>query len=514
MLIIRGGVVLTLEPGQSAINDGAVVVEGEDIVAVGNYHDLKRRYPHATIMGSEQHWVLPGFVNSHSHCGLISGSFRQGIIDLPLERWLMRLYNSGLAEGQAEMIYLNTQYYCAQLVKSGVTCTCDFYYGHSNSPYMGSEYGLRGYQDSGMRVAFFLAALDQSAVDNGNLDPFFHLLPPPLLERAKALGPIPYNISRNEFLQAWLRIHRDFNGVDGILNINLGPDGPTRCSPEFFQMIKRTASDHGANIQMHILETKYQRMYGFQSQIGSLVGYLDDLGFLGPEVSLAHSTWMSREDLELVSRSGSSTVYNASSNLRLCDGISPVHEMLAKDINVALGTDNFGFSDDNDLFDELRLATLLQRVPGIEGNVLSGRKALEMATINGARALGLADRTGSLAPGKAADIVTIDSNRMLSPFMSPVHEPEEVFWRRARREDVRDVLINGKIVLKDGELATIDVNAVGDSLKEKYDMLWETRGEKEQNIFNVLREVDPYVIEYFQQLELSELKPGYIFNTR
>ncbi|MBN1314581.1 MAG: hypothetical protein JXA42_03905, partial [Anaerolineales bacterium] len=121
---------------------------------------------------------------------------------------------------------------------------------------------------------------------------------------------------------------------------------------------------------------------------------------------------------------------------------------------------------------------------------------------------------GSLAPGKAADIVTLDCNRMLSPFMSPIHQPEEILWRRARREDVRDVLINGRIVLKDGELDTIDIDAVGDSLKERYEQLWATRGEKERDIFSILGEIDPYVIDFFQRLESSELKPGYMFNTR
>jgi len=142
MLIIRGGLVLTLEPELPIIKNGAVAVEGADIIAVAPFEELRIRYPQAKTIGSKGHWVLPGFVNAHSHCGAVSGYFRQGVLDLPLERWLMRLYNSCLPEGQTELAYLNTQYYCSQLIKSGVTSTADLHYCHGEDLYLGADKSL------------------------------------------------------------------------------------------------------------------------------------------------------------------------------------------------------------------------------------------------------------------------------------------------------------------------------------------------------------------------------------
>jgi 5-methylthioadenosine/S-adenosylhomocysteine deaminase len=514
MILVCGGVVLTLEPRQPIIYNGAVAVEGQVIAAVGPSDALLKRYPDARLVGSEQHWVLPGLVNAHCHGAKVSGSFRQGIIDLPLERWLLRLYNSGLLEGQMPVAYLNTLNQNAQLIRSGVTCTCDFYYGDGIGPYLGAEHGLKAYQESGMRVALFLSALDQPSVDNGNFEPFFHLMPANLVERARALGPMPYNVSRDRFLAGWARAFDDLSDPAGRLNVCLGPDGPTRCTAGFLADLKALARERRVALQMHLLETKYQRFLGEQGEAGSLVKYLKALGFLGPEVSLAHGVWLTHEDMEILAEAGSSVVHNPSSNLRLCDGIAPVLDMLDRGVNVALGTDNFGFSDDNDFLDEMRLAALLQRVPGVEGRALSGRQALEMATLNGARALGMAERTGSLAPGKRADLITLSSKRILSPFMNPFQDPHEILWRRARREDVCDVLIDGQVVMADGKLTTIDLAAVEGALKEWYAELWAARGDREQEIFALLREVDPYVIQFFRHYNRDDLRAHYVYNAR
>jgi 5-methylthioadenosine/S-adenosylhomocysteine deaminase len=511
--VVRGGRVLTMEPRQPIIEDGAVVVRGSSIVAVGPYVDMAERYPGAKMLGSDQHWILPGLVNSHCHGAMVSGSFRQGIVDLPLERWLMRLYNGRLLEGQMEVAFLNTLYQNAQLFGSGVTCTADFYYGDGSVPYLGVEHGLKGYQESGMRVALVLAAVNQPAVDNGDLEVFLHLLPEDLAARARALGPMQYQVSQEEYLASWERVYRDFHDVEGMISVLLGPDGPVRCTPEFLAAMTSKAEELDSRIQMHLLETKYQMLHGRREKGGSLVEYLHGLGFLSPRVSLAHGVWLSRQDVDLIAESGASVVHNPSSNLRLFDGIAPIRELLAQGVNVGLGTDNMGFSDDNDFLDEMRLATLLQRVPGIEGRGLSGQQALEMATLGSARCLGLDDLVGSLKPGKRADLITLSAERILAPFMNPLHDPHEIVWRRARREDVRDVLVNGRVVLRDGELTTIDVDQVRGALHDWYAEIWAARGEREESIFTLLADTDPYVTQFFQQYEDGEAEPsGYVYN--
>ena len=172
MLLLHGGIVLTMEPDQPLINNGAVVVDGTDIIAVGDYPSLRVQYPNAMIMGSEQHWILPGFVNAHHHGGVAGGSFKNGYLDRPLESHLLYLYNSHLGAGQIAMARFNTLYLNACMIRSGVTCTTDFYYGDGSAPYLGAEYGLQAYQESGMRVAFLLSARNQPAMDNGDLNLF------------------------------------------------------------------------------------------------------------------------------------------------------------------------------------------------------------------------------------------------------------------------------------------------------------------------------------------------------
>jgi 5-methylthioadenosine/S-adenosylhomocysteine deaminase len=512
-LIVRGGLVLTMEPEQPVITDGAVAVQGTDIVAIGTYADLAQRYPSADTLGSQEHWVLPGLVNAHCHGAMVSGSFRQGILDLPLERWLMRLYNSRLLDGQMSIAYLNTLHQNAQLIRSGVTCTADFYYGDGSEPYLGAEPGLKGYHDSGMRVALFLAAVNQPSVDNGDLEVFLHLLPDELADQARALGPIQYSITDQQYLAAWRRVHRDFHDPSGLTNIMLGPDGPARCTPEFLAAIMRLAEEFDTEVQMHLLETKYQMLHGQREKGKSLVQYLHDLRLLSRRVSFAHGVWLCPADADLLAETGASVVHNPSSNLRLFDGIAPVREMLARGLNVGLGTDNMGFSDDNDFLDEIRLAALLQRVPGVRGRAVSGPQALEMATMGSARALGLSDLIGSLRVGKRADLITLSSKRILAPFMNPLNEAHEILWRRARREDVRDVLINGQVVMREGELTTIDANEIQEGLHEWYDALWTSRGRQEQSIHAILAQVDPYVVRFFQEFEKHDAgHTSYRFN--
>ena len=363
-----------------------------------------------------------------------------------------------------------------------------------------------------MRVAFFVGALDQPAVDNGNLEMFFQLMPDQVAQRARDLGPIPYNLSQEEYLTAWKRVYRDYHDPGGAINVCLGPDGPVRCTPEFLKAIVAVAREYGTGIQMHLLETKYQRLYGLRETGRPLVRYLQELGFLGPEVSFAHGIWVTGEDMDVLAGEGASIVPNPSSNLRLFDGIAPVREMLARGVNVGLGTDSFGFSDDNDYLEEIRLALLLQRVPGIEGKTISGQEVLEMATLGGARALGLFHRIGSLAPGKRADLIALSSKRMLSPFMSPLHEPQQILCQRARREDMRYVMINGRLVLEDGQLTTIDAPSVAEALGEWYAEMWSERGECEKDIKGVLGEIDPLVNRFFGEYDDGTLQARSMYN--
>lgn len=512
MFLIRGDILFTMDKNQPIVENGAVVIDGSEIMGVGLYDLLRNRYPNAEERGSSKHWVLPGFVNAHNHSGIVAWPFKRGVEDKPLELWLARLFNSCLLENQIQVSKLNTLFQSYQLIRSGVTCSSDFYYGDIGEPYMGTEYGLKAHSNTGLRIVFFVVAMDQTAADNGDLEHFLHLMPKELIGKVENIGVKAQIVAYKKFEDEWKRIFRDYNGAAQRITVGIAPDGPTRCSVELLQKIKHLAGEYDTTIQMHLLETKYQKLYWKQKYGESPVMSLRKIDFLGPEVSLAHSVWLTEEDIETISETKTSVVHNPSANMRLFSGIAPVQRMVKNDVNVGLGTDGVGFSDDNDYIEEMRLAGLLQSVPGINAERISGHRLLEMATIGGAQALGLSDEIGSLRPGKKADLITIHADRMLSPYISPMQDPHDVFWKCARREDICDVFVNGELIMNNGYVTTIDIESVVASLNDWYRKIWKEREMQEQEIITVLEEAEEYIVEYFDALDDGSLESTHLYN--
>lgn len=513
MILIRGDILLTMDQNKPIIKNGAVAINGSKIIDVGSYKTLRSKYQNAIEHGSPNHWILPGFVNAHNHSGLVAWHFKRGVKDQPLERWLAQLFNSCLLENQIHVSYLNTLFQSYQLIRSGVTCSSDFYYGDDKEPYLGTEHGLRAHFKTGLRVVFFVVAIDKSAVDNGDLEHYTHLMPNELAEKVEKIGVKAHGSTQSNFEHTWKRIFRDFNGAEQRITIGIAPDGPTRCSTELLQKIKHLADEYEAQIQMHLLETKYQKLYWNQKYGESPVRSLYKSGFLGPEVSLAHSIWLTDEDIGLLSETKASVVHNPSANMRLFSGIAPLHRMMEQNVNIAIGTDGIGFSGDNDIIEEMRLAGLLQSVPGIKAERISGKKMLEMVTLGGGKALGLDQEIGSLQPGKKADLITVRADRMLSPYTSPLHDPHDIFCTCARREDISDVYVNGDLVMNNGQVTTtIDIEDIANRLDDWFRRIWKERGSREQEIINTLEETQEHIEKFFDDLDDDSQKSTYKYN--
>ena len=505
MLRIEADVILTMDAARPVLRDAAAVVEGKLIHDTGDRAEMAARYPQAEPRGGPGCWLLPGLVNAHHHGGVGGGSWHKGVRDIPLERHLMRQYNWGFYDGQAPYARLNTLMLSAQLIRSGVTCVADFYYGDDSAPYLGAEHGLNAYREAGLRAVFMPAARNRFSPDNGDLQHFLTEMPPDLASQAAGLIRQAGFAAPEAFFEGWERTRRDFHEPGGRIAVGIAVDGPLRCTPEYLRALHARAAQYGAPFQMHLLETKYQRMVGTTETGGSLITYLDGLGLLDERSSFAHGIWLSEADMALLAERGASTVPNPSSNLRLFDGVAPITGLLHAGVNVALGTDSFGFSDDNDFIEEVRLATLLQRQPGITNNGLSGEQALALATRSGARALGVHGQIGSIRKGGCADLVVLDARRMLNPWISPLHDdPHEVFWRRARREDVRDVLVDGAFVLQDGALVTIDEAAVSEAMRGWLEGVWRMRGAETEGRSRLLDRLEAAVIAYFRRIESRE----------
>jgi len=231
--------------------------------------------------------------------------------------------------------------------------------------------------------------------------------------------------------------------------------------------MKSSAQRFGAGLHIHLQETVYQKMYGLRHFGKTPLAHLHDLGFLGPEVSCAHGVWLTEGDLELLADTATCVCHNPSSNLRLKSGVAPLNTMLDKGVVVALGIDEAGINDDNDILQEMRLAQKLHRVPGLASRSPSSHQMLHMATVNGAQATFFADQIGTLEVGKRADLLLVNLESITEPYLDPDIDIVDALLYRGRGLDVDTVLVDGEVLLRNRQFTKVDKAAVWAELKSQ-----------------------------------------------
>jgi cytosine/adenosine deaminase-related metal-dependent hydrolase len=240
------------------------------------------------------------------------------------------------------------------------------------------------------------------------------------------------------------------------MRIGLSPVNLLFCSEKLLTAVKEHARRYGAGIHIHLSTTPYEKLYAQRTFGKSAVRHLNDLGFLGPEVTLGHGVWLTEEDAEVVARTGVSVCHNASSNLRIRSGIAPINELAKRGVTIAIGTDEAGINDDRDMLQEMRLVYFLHRTPGLDERVPTAPQVLQMATANGARTVGYGDEIGTLEPGKAADVVVMRLANMMEPYLDPDVSIVDALVHRGRAADVETVLVGGEVVLRNGRFTRLD----------------------------------------------------------
>jgi 5-methylthioadenosine/S-adenosylhomocysteine deaminase len=339
---------------------GAVVVEDDRIVAVGHQEEMARLGPFAATVGSEGHVVLPGLINGHHHAGR---TLRAGLPDLPFERRNLALHRLVTA-GTEESLYRSTLYSCVELLRAGVTSAAVIFYPNTALPHFGAEAALRAYLDSGMRVAFAVAQRDRALYVHEDDEVFLRMLPGPLAARVRqsALGRYSgRSLTNDEYFAHVRQLFGRWHGRENRIRIDVGPDWFPSATDALLLESRRVARELGTQIQIHLLETRYEMLMARRWLGQSAVEHLAGIEFLGPDVVCAHSVWLTERDMDLYASTGVVAVHNPASNLRLFSGIAPVREMLARKVTVAIGGDGLTFGDDNDLLSDLRLAGHLQR---------------------------------------------------------------------------------------------------------------------------------------------------------
>ncbi|GMV27788.1 MAG: 8-oxoguanine deaminase [Phycisphaerae bacterium] len=460
LLIVRGRWVVTGGEGPEAvIRDGAVVVEGQTIREVGEWRALRARYPEVEVLGSENHAVVPGLINAHHHSNPVS-AIQRGIPDLQLESWLLTLARRRQADP-----FLATLLSAARLLRSGVTSVVDVHSGRGTPAVVaeGMRHSLRAYDEAGIRAALAVGITEQSYLVWGEDEAFLASLPPAVRAMAERRLPRPGHVTVDDYFAIFDEFWRTYQSHPRLA-LWFGPPGPQWCSDSFLQRIAGAAERYDTGIQTHLLESIYERYHGPRVYGRPTLLHLQALGVLGPRFSFAHAVWLTEAEIEVLASSGGSISHNPSSNLRLRSGIAPLNALLAAGVNVGLGMDGHTLNDDEDMFTEMRLALRLHRTPGFGAPAPSAGDVLHLATTGGARLMGAETRLGRLAPGYAADLVLVSLEQITWPWVAPETDPLELLLYRAQPRDVEMVLIDGEVVLRDGQPTRFDAAAAGREL--------------------------------------------------
>ena len=495
-------------PDGGIIDNGAVAIEDELIADVGPYETLKARFPDAKEIGSSAHIVMPGLVNAHDHGRGIQAP-RLGVTDDYLEPWMLDFWRAHPLDA-----HLDTLYCAIQQLKAGITTVLHSGYLRDwSKPEEETDDVIRGFSESGIRLSFAAFAMDQNTFVYQDDETFLNSLPDDIATNIRqALENLDPRAGYDWADHTCALVEKHAN--QPRIRILFGPTGPEWCSRELLEKAAGLAKEMDVGIHAHCLESPIQRDY-FQRTYGQCgVAYLRDCGLLGPKTSLAHCTWFGDEDISICAEAGVSICHNASSNLRLRNGIAPVARMLELGVNVGIGMDSYSLNGDDDILQEMRLVENIHHMP--RGGVAydycpSGADVFRMATLGGARASTFDEEIGALLVGRQADAVLIDYEAISQPYLDPRVAPHDVILRLANASHVDTVMVAGEVLVAGGVYQRQDEAAIARRLAE---FAAQEPAEHVQRFFDAIGPARPYVAAFFEKnYGRTDVAPYYTVNS-
>lgn len=455
-----------LDSSSDPLPDHAVLVKDNQITEIGTRQDLGQHYPHAKQVGGSRFVLMPGLVNSHDH-GRGLGTASLGVSDDLLEIWLLGLYQLPSIDP-----YLATAFDGIRLLKSGVCSTTHSHNaGNFENLFTEIQESLKGYQNAGIRVAFHPTFSDQNHLVYHGEAEFIAQLPDHLRPLAHSMLADPNRKSEDYFRLCESLLEEVNSNPNSIAQIQAGPVGGQWCSDALIMSAVEFARNNQTRVQMHMLETRYQMHYAYKKWGVSFVQHLEEIGALGPWLTLAHMIWVDENDIEMIAERGVSIAHNPSSNLRLRSGIAPLAEFIAASVKVGIGLDGHGLDDDQDFLRELRLAWTLSKRPTDTLTQVSAPDIWQAATSGGAQAsFGEDAKIGKLRPGYLADLVLLDMQKAWGQW-SPLDFPDlnrlpEYLLHIASAEHVENVMVNGKWVIWEQKATQVDEEALTAEIRE------------------------------------------------
>lgn len=426
-LMISGGIVVTMDGVRAIYQDGSVAVRGDAIVAVGPRADLEMKYRAAQVLDARGHLVLPGFINGHTHVPMTL--FRGLHDDVTLNDWLYKyIFPAEAKNVNEEFVRWGTRLAAAEQIRAGVTTFADMYYFEDAVAEETKAAGMRG-------------ALGETFID----------------------FPAPDNKSEAEMLAYTEKFLKRWQG-DPLIHAAVAPHSIYTCSKKTLQDAAALARKYHAPILIHVSEMKKEWEDSEKANGMSPVQYLDKIGVLGPDIVAAHCIFVDDADRKLLAQKDVGCVHNPSSNMMIASGVSPVPEMRLAGVAVGLGTDGpAGSNNDLDLMEEIDLAAKLAKISKMDPLALNAKAVVEMATIDGARALHMEKEIGSLEAGKKADLTMIS---LREPNAVPMYDIYAQIAYALKGSDVDTVVIGGRVVMRDRKLLTVDEPRVLEKARE------------------------------------------------
>jgi len=416
-ILIYGCTILPMN-GKRLIQDGALAIKNGKIIFVGKRASANKIQAKLKI-DAKKKIAMPGLINCHTHVPMTL--FRGIAEDQPLKTWLKDAIWPLEAKLKSDDIYVGALLGCLEMIKNGTTCFADMYFHEDMIAKAVEKSGLRG-------------VLAEGIIEAGN----------------KAQG--------EQMLKESINFAEKFRGyANGRVTTFLGPHAAYSCSPELLTKIKNKSLELNVGVHIHLAESK-EMFREFKKRCGpSEVEFLDKIDFFSGHVLAAHCVNLSGEDVQILSKRGANVAYVPVANMKLGVGAAKIKDLTDLSVNVSLGTDGPASNNTLDMFETIKIATLLQKLVYLNPNILPVYEVLSMAIVNGAKALRLGKTIGSLEVGKKADVILVDLSK---PHLKPLHNTYANIVYSAHGSDVDTVIVDGKIVMENRHLKTLDEQAI------------------------------------------------------
>ena len=420
-LIVNGAWVISMDADGTIIRDGAIAVDDGLILAMGTAEEIASAYSANEVLDGGNRIVMPGLVNGHSHAAM---TLLRGLADdLALMDWLENyIFPSEVEFVDAEFVRIGTELACWEMIRGGTTTFVDMYY----YPDTIAEVVER----CGMRALISATVIDQRSPDAENADDSI----------AKGNG----------FIERWL-------GRNSRITPIFGPHANYTLNAEQLKATRAAAMEYGVPISIHVSESPFELQYSQDTYGMPSIELYESIGFFDGPTIAAHVVWPTEDEIPILVERKVGVIHNPTSNMKIASGIAPITEMLDAGVLLGLGTDGAASNNDLDMWEEMRLAAFLQKVDRMDPTVIPATTVLKMATRGGAEAIGLGDTTGSLEVGKRADLIQVAFDDV---HHVPTYDVVSHLVYVTDEQDVASVVVDGKVLMKEREMLTIDTKRV------------------------------------------------------